>query len=1000
MQNALQAAEQLSAALAEQAARQQQKQLQLEQSQAAHMNGFAQSHAQQQQGAAGMFQQSPKQPAAAPSSLILNPALYSLPPIPAAMRQLHPSMVEQHPQSIVHHNQHFYAPAPPSARHASASIGAPNGAYPFVASSPFALIQQRPPQLPHSTVHTVTRNSSTTSSTSVSEASSPTSSPSSSSNGSGVLNLFDLLEHMRLNISRIRLPTLAAQLAQQLQPLHDQMLLYRMRHERGEDMNREAHVVYREMRQFDEQISKHLTAQTEHDRLLSLVNFSPNTLHSNHTAVNLIKPIASTFLQQQQQQQLLLQQQLNGLNGQHLHTNGHALGPGLVAFEAERRREKEARAEKKRKRREGRERTEEEEADRRARKKKRRETEDAEAREGRKRKKEKRKAREARKEAQEKERLKEKKRKKHKSKHHTQNGHADSFSSGASSSSSASDSSDASSSSDDEAGGSKALAGGRKTKLSSSEKEQTVQALIASLYNKREAKKKQAAAKDSGRARQPAVESATPAAAFVTAAMPALAALTPSYRPPAFSIADFADAFRNLPTPPAMPAPFPPPAATTGQLICAPVRQTLHPPPRADDDRVVLQRSALLSAFAFSPDAVRGIMRRAMPASGECSEEAVQLVTTAVCQFIAYITDEAEADIGTFEEDDVPNPPSRSPGDGAAVAAMDEDELPLSRSLRPPPLESETGEKKEEQPMETVSTPAATQSNSSSSEISSEKVLDALLRLGYDDYAVLSAYHIQRYRRQQRHSNGPLSPVPRGHPLAAGSTREELPSNLSSSYLLANAHRIDMSRFLPSIPRHPVSDPRIELSVSSSTLASLPSSFTPSPSSHSASPASSASSLKKKPRVVDPSAPPKKSKGEAGAVSEAATLRGAQLRASWSKKRALMATGLTREQATERVRRERQEEKRAEKLLRQQQKPQKVSKKALLQQQRLSLAAGGEGTTRKVGSIEAAQVNVLGGRGKEEKERAGDAASYVESPIDLTDEHAAVESSGPNGSQV
>ena len=710
MQNALQAAEQLSAALAEQANRQQQQQ-----AQAAHINGFAQTRPQQQQSSPVMFQPSPKQHTAAPSSLILNSAHYSLPPIPTAMRQLHPTMLEPHTQSIVHHNQHFYAPAPPAARTTQqhqqqqpATLNPANSRpYPFVNTSPFALLQQQQQQLP--ALQPVSHNSSaasspssTTSSAPPSNTSSPTSSPPPPTNN--VLNLFDLLEHMTANITRIRAPTLSAQLGQQLKGLREQMLQYRTRHEQGEDMNRQAHLVYRSMRQFDEQITKHLTAQDEHDRLLSLVNFKSHTAAAaagGRAIDHVLKPIPTTLLQQQHYSPPPHSpQQPNGISLQHMHTNGHG-AVAAVEVETEKAREedgeKESRKEKKRRRKENRDRSTEEDEERRARKKKRRDTEDTEARERRKRKKEKRKAREARREAaQEKERQKEKaRRKKHKASKHQQNGHLSSSSSSSSSSSAASDSSDESS--DNESSGRKSAGKGKRKH---NDKEQTVQALIATLHGKQgEKKKSKKVGKDGRRLQQTTEHDTTPIATLVTTATPlALAAITTSYRPPAFNLIDFADAFRHLPTPPAMPAPFPRPAATTtGQLVCPPLRQAVQLPQRVDDDGVVRERGVLLERFGFSPAAVRAVMQRAVPADGECSEEAVQLVTQSVCQFIAFITDEAEADIQMAAEDDSKQPSHPSQ---AVVEQLDEDELPLSLSLRPPPLENEQGEQSKAESIE------------------------------------------------------------------------------------------------------------------------------------------------------------------------------------------------------------------------------------------------------------------------------------------------------------
>ena len=1023
MQNALQAAEQLSAALAEQANRQNQQH-----AQAAHMNGFAQQRPpppqQQQQPPANppLLFQPQKQHSASPSSLVLNTSLYTLPPIPAAMRQLHPAMMEQqHTQSIVHHNQHFYAPAPAArgVQHQPATLNSTNRPYPFVTSSPFALLQQ--PQ-PLSALQSVSRSSSASSSPAssapASGASSPTSSPTvNGMTSNGVLNLFDLLEHMRSNIARIRSPILSAQLGQQLKGLHDQMLRYRMRHEQGEDMNREAHIVYREMRQFDDQISKNLTAQNEHAQLLNLVNFKAPANHTPTATANsgshhVIKPIPTTLLQQQHSFQAQPpQQQPNGISLQHLHTNGHS---GAVAAEVEREkgkeREKEAKKEKKRKRKESKDRTTEEDEERRARKKKRRESEDTEARERRKRKKEKRKAREARKLAQEKERAKEKKRKKHKAKQQQQNGHGDSSSS--SSSSSASDSSDESS--DNDSSGKKSVGRGKKTQLSSSEKEQTVQALIATLHSKREMKKKKKGSKDTNSSQQLTEQDATPAASVVVAAaIPAITAITTSYRPPPFTISEFADAFRHLtPTQPTLPAPFPRPAAITGQLICPPKRQAVHVPPRADDDRVVQQHSALLSTFTFSPAAVRAIMQRAMPAYGECSEEAVQLVTQSVCQFVAYITDEAESDIHMDDEEDTTQP-LQSASD-VMDEHLSEDELPLSRSLRPPPLENERGEQKEqsiEPPSRTAVPESASSSSSSSDEISSEKVLDALLRLGYDDYAVLSAHHIQRYRRQQQQPGGLLSPVPRVRTEGGETVKEELPVNLSSSYLLANAHRVDMSRFLPSIPRHPVSDPRIELSVSTSTIALLPSasysSFslststsqlhkakiaaastpsTPTSARQPDSPAVKKPSKKRGPKPADPSLPPKKPKYDPAnpATSEASRVKSAVMKAAWSRKHALMKAGLTKQQASEQLRREKEDERRARQT--QRQKSGKTSTQQKTQQLSTAAAASGVVDGKDVGS----ETDGVGVGEVAVKEDTEVAVSVVEPVIDLGGEDECV----------
>ena len=801
---------------------------------------------------------------------------------------------------------------------------------------------------------------------------------------SGVLNLFDLLAHMKANIALIRSPSLSAQLSQQLRGLHDQMLLYRLRHERGEDMQKEAHSVYREMQLFDQTITKHLKAQNEHERLLNLVNFKPNNNNSNHNHNHsnlLVKPIPTTLLQQQQhafQQQQHYhsnQQPLNGLStlhyNQHQHTNGHGAAIEVIDIEQDGRRdgEKEARKEKKRKRKEGRDRTAEEDDERRARKKKRRETEDTEARERRKRKKDKHKARQARKKAHEKqEREKDKKRrKKHKHKHQHHNGHATPASSSSSSSSSSSASSSSASDSSDASSDDEPLSK-KRTPLAAADREQTVQALIASMHSKREQKQKKEA-KDSSRKRQLTEPEAMPAATLTSADTPAIAAITTSYRPPAFNVMDFAEAFQHITPPPTMPTPFPPPtanASAVGQLICPPQRHSTQPlPSRADDDAGVIQRSALLSAFSFAPSSVRRIMQGAMPADGECSEEAVQLVVQSVCQFIAYITDEAETDIEMVDEKEE-----------AVVEELDEDELPLSHSLRLPLPDRERAKASRTDSLGTVPSADIPHAQSNSAEITSEKVLTALLRLGYDDYAVLSAHHLQRYRREQQQLNSPLSPLPRVTGRGGGSSKEALPTNLSSSYLLDNAHRIDMSAFLPSIPRHPVSDPRIELSVSSSTLSALPSSSTSSSSTHvskavtqshkpkRSAPASAATSAQSSPSTTPRSATDKPAKRPytkkaqhpvdptaSGVpspaakkprfdptdpfVSEASLAKSAQSKAAWAKKRALMETGLTREEATERLKAEAAAEKEEARRLRMEQKAAKSKKVKQPKQQRL-----------------------------------------------------------------
>ena len=391
--------------------------------------------------------------------------------------------------------------------------------------------------------------------------------------------------------------------------------------------------MYREMRQFDEQITKHLTAQTEHERLLNLVNFKPAIAANNNNNVShVIKAHSRTA----------------AASPATPATAAQRPQPAPRAHQRRRREgsERERRGRRrKRRRREGKERSteeggraegEEEGSDER-RRMQRRERGGSERRTSSKH------ERREREHSRDRERSRSRERRTRPSTTNTK--HASTpyprpprrprprrprlRPTRPTSRPTANDPSRKS----DESG--------KRTQLFSAGKQQTVQALIATLHSKPEKKKK--GGKDNspvayragagGHARchhrlchtchrrhHHLVSTAPPSP---SATLPTPSATSPPLHPP-------------------WPTPFPPPAtAATGQLVCPPTRQAVHLPPRADDDRVVQQRSALLSTFAFSPAVIRSVMQRAMPADGECSEEAVQLVAQSVCQFIAYITDEA-----------------------------------------------------------------------------------------------------------------------------------------------------------------------------------------------------------------------------------------------------------------------------------------------------------------------------------------------------------------------
>ena len=329
--------------------------------------------------------------------------------------------------------------------------------------------------------------------------------------------------------------------------------------------------------------------------------------------------------------------------------------------------------------------------------------------------------------------------------------------------------------------------------------------------------------------------------------------------------------------------------------------------------------------------------------------------------------------------------------DTAVAEYVDEDELPLAYSLRPPLLENKQGEQKRAEPIEPASDTAMAETSSNSDEITSEKVLDALLRLGYDDYAVLSAYHIQvlqaaaaaAVQRPSKSCSTRTSSIIEGR---------SCPPTCRRPSFWPTPHRIDMSRFLPSIPRHPVSDPRIELSVSSSTLASLPSSSSSSaqPSRQSSPPQAqkvnrrlhllqpfplqsttptpyqqptTSRSKKNKPSTKDKSSPlhqqqqqpveasivvpsvPKRVKFDPNdpTMSEASRVKSALMKAAWMKKHALMQAGMTAQEASERLRKETEE---ARNVPRRQEHVQRKRKKKKKQQQE---AADGEGKEEKEG---------------------------------------------------
>ena len=214
-----------------------------------------------------------------------------------------------------------------------------------------------------------------------------------------------------------------------------------------------------------------------------------------------------------------------------------------------------------------------------------------------------------------------------------------------------------------------------------------------------------------------------------------------------------------------------------------PIRKRIHQPPLPDDAPGVVERSTQLSSLVFHQSDIMSMMKRAMPLDTAISMDAAALVTQALCHFIALITAEAEDGVHVFPDDE--------DDDGQPV----QEAAPIATSAEQTPV------------------------------ISTEKVLDALLRLGFEDHAILCARHVQRYREEQLQDTAApssdamvdvgeaassASPSPSSSAAAAPATRSRqrawLPATLSASYLMANAQFIDLDKFSPSIPRHPVTD--------------------------------------------------------------------------------------------------------------------------------------------------------------------------------------------------
>ena len=276
----------------------------------------------------------------------------------------------------------------------------------------------------------------------------------------------------------------------------------------------------------------------------------------------------------------------------------------------------------------------------------------------------------------------------------------------------------------------------------------------------------------------------------------------------AFHVDDFAEAFAGL-----------------RQSLLPPMggRAAVHRPkrrhwadPLPDDAPAVVERSTLLSSHVFHQSDIIAIMKAAMPVQTTVNMEAAALVTQAVCQFISLITAEAEDSIHPFD--------------------TDEPSTPLA--------DTETKEPAHDQAADPT--------------ITSEKVLDALLRLGFDDYAVLSARHMQLYREQQRLDEAEAAnpapmdtedpsaaPTPSSSspPSAAASPRSRprawLPATLTASYLIANAQYVDMEKFSPSMPRHLITNGLKHPSTSTSAIAQSKAGPTSAPVSRTGSQASS-----------------------------------------------------------------------------------------------------------------------------------------------------------------
>ena len=351
-------------------------------------------------------------------------------------------------------------------------------------------------------------------------------------------------------------------------------------------------------------------------------------------------------------------------------------------------------------------------------------------------------------------------------------------------------------------------------------------------------------------------------------------------------------------------------------------RRRVHPPPLPDDAAGVVERSVQLSTLVFHQADIMALMKPAMPLDTAISLDAAALVTQAVCHFIALITAEAEDGVHPFPDDEDGDEPQ--PLRKVDTSVTSADSLPASTVM-----------------------------------ISSEKVLDALLRLGFEDYAILSARHIQRHREAQLQqtaaasseaamdvratpSTTAVSSSSSSSALTAASTQRRhrawLPATLSGSYLLSNAQYIDLDKFSPSVPRHPITDgfkPHLPPTILTPSPLSPSPKATPSSSAHhspsnpstkkrrpstkkrskpsSSSPPSSTPSSAPTSALSSPSASRELAYG-GGLDAAALERKKAAATAAWKRRRELMAAGVEYEDITRIMKEERKERDAAKRL--------------------------------------------------------------------------------------